>query len=116
LINREYSTFFFTTTNQSLSHYFRSLYHIFKFIHKSELIDEEKKQFYATLLRAQLSSDELFLILYNSLNPDLGNPNFLFLIKRFDILQNFDFGILQNFKNHENIFKVAIENLLINDI
>ena len=72
------------------------------------MIDKDQKQFYATLLRAQLSSDELFLILYNSL--DLGYPNFLFLIKEYDILQNFDFGLLQEFKNHKNLYdKLKIE-------
>lgn len=116
LINKHYSQYYFEETNQLLSHYFRSLYHIFKFIHKSELINDDKKQFYATLLRAQLSSDELFLLLYNSLNPSLGYPNFLFLIKRFDILQNFDFGIISAFKNHENIFKNELKELKIVDI
>jgi len=116
LINRSYNTYYFIETNQLLSHYFRSLYHIFKFIHKSELINDNKKQFYATLLRAQLSSDELFLLLYNSLNPDLGYPNFLFLIKRFDILQNFDFDLISEFKNHHNVFDLEIKNVEISDI
>ena len=108
LINKQYNYFYFEDTNQLLSHYYRSIYHIFKFIYKTDLIDKDQKQFYATLLRAQLSSDELFLILYNSL--DLGYPNFLFLIKEYDILQNFDFGLLQEFKNHKNLYdKLKIE-------
>ena len=108
LINKQYNYFYFEDTNQLLSHYYRSIYHIFKFIYKTDLIDKDQKQFYATLLRAQLSSDELFLILYNSL--DLGYPNFLFLIKEYDILQNFDFGLLKEFKNHKNLYeKLKIE-------
>jgi hypothetical protein len=92
-----YRTFYFETFKQLLSHYYRNIYHVFKFIYKTELIKKDKKQFYASLARAQLSSDELFLILYNSLVPGLGHPNFLFLIKEFDLMDNFDFDLLPKF-------------------
>lgn len=111
ITNEAYSYYYFVETNQLLSHYFRSIYHIFKFISQTDLIGEKQKQFYATLLRAQLSSDELFLIFYNSLHPDLGYPNFLFLIKKFDILQNFDFDLLSKFKNHKELFESKLKDL-----
>ena len=79
-----YKEFYFDDYKQILSHYFRNVYHIYKFIFTSELIEKTKKQFYASLVRAQLSSDELYIILYNSIHQGLGYPNFLFLIKEFD--------------------------------
>ncbi len=100
-----YETFYFKTYKQLLSHYYRNIYHIFKFIHKTDLIKKEKKQFYASLFRAQLSSDDLFLIFYNSMYEGLGYPKFLFLIKEFDILQNFDFDLLNQHERHLELFK-----------
>ncbi len=109
-IGRRYKEFYLITTKQSLSHYFRNLYHIFKFIYLSELVEDKRKQFYASIVRAQLSSDELFLILYNSLIDGLGKPNFLFLIRFFDIMQNFDFELISRFKYHKDIFDREKEN------
>ncbi|PZD79333.1 putative phage abortive infection protein [Mesonia sp. K7] len=106
-----YKQFYFEDFKQILSHYFRNIYHIFKFIYKSELIINSKKQFYASIVRAQLSSDELFLILYNSLQKDLGYPNFLFLIKEFDIMQNFDFRIIEKHKFHKEIYNNKIKDV-----
>ncbi len=90
LINLAYSRF-----NEKydviLSHYFRNLYHIFKFIHLSQQISEREKHFYSSIVRAQLSPDELLLIMYNSLIDGLGYPNFLYLIREYNILKNLNF-------------------------
>ncbi|GGI57005.1 putative phage abortive infection protein [Winogradskyella haliclonae] len=110
-LNMAYKEFYFDDYKQILSHYFRNVYHIFKFIYFSELIEKSKKQFYATLVRAQLSSNELFLILYNSLHQGLGYPNFLFLIKEFDIMQNFDFRIMAKNPYHQEIYEEKIKNV-----
>jgi hypothetical protein len=107
-MNKVYREFYYDDYKQILSHYFRNVYHIFKFIYKSELIKKSKKQFYASLVRAQLSSDELYIIFYNSLQEGLGYPNFLFLIQEFDIMQNFDFRIIEERLFHKEIY----ENLL----
>ncbi|GAB3960174.1 hypothetical protein GCM10028805_57460 [Spirosoma harenae] len=84
---------FYGNFSDSLGHYFRHLYHIFKYIYQSELTLKEKK-FYASLIRAQLSQSELILIFYNSMIEGLGNPKFLFLIREFDILQNFNYDLI----------------------
>ncbi len=110
-IGAAYHNFYFKNYKQTLSHYFRNVYHIFKFIYKSDLIHNEKKQFYASLMRAQLSSEEQFLILYNSLMTDLGYPNFLFLIKEFEILQNFDFNLITKYPYHIEIFNEKIKDV-----
>ena len=94
-----------------LGHYFMSLYHIFKFIHTSNLTIKEKR-FYAAIIRAQLSSTELFLIFYNALIPELGYPKFLYLSKEYDILQNFDFDLIEN-EIHINYYKKLVD--VIND-
>lgn len=73
-----------------LSQYFRQLYHIFKYIHLSRLISEERKPFYASLVRAQLSQSELCALVFNSLIKDHGNSKFLFLIKEYQLIKNLD--------------------------
>ncbi len=110
-IGSAYSEFYFNAYKQTLSHYYRNVYHIFKFIYISDLIKKDDKQFYASLMRAQLSSEEQFLILYNSLIKDLGYPNFLFLIKEFDILQNFDFGLISKYPFHKEIFDENLKDV-----
>ncbi len=110
-LKKAYTEFYFDDYKQILSHYFRNIYHIFKFIFTTDLIKEHKKQFYASILRAQLSSDELFLILYNSMCENLGYPNFLFLIKEYNIMDNFDFRIME-----QNIFHKEIYDLMISQV
>lgn len=111
-----YRDFYFNDYKQLLSHYYRNVYHIFKFIFTTDLIGKDKKQFYATLMRAQLSSDELLLIAYNSMIPDLGYPNFLFLIMEYDILQNFDFNLILQHKYHKDIYEEAKNKLSYKDV
>lgn len=110
-LNTAYRNFYFEDYRQILSHYFRNIYHIFKFIYKSKLIEPDKKQFYASLVRAQLSSEELFLIFYNIIIDGLGYPNFMFLSKQFDLMQNFDFKLILKYKFHINIYDELITSV-----
>lgn len=80
-----------------LSHYFRNLYHVFRFIDESTLIDDVEKAKYARITRAQLSDKELVAILYNSLAfgksengevHEFGYPKMTRLTQKYDILQN----------------------------
>ncbi|MEL6560272.1 MAG: putative phage abortive infection protein [Bacteroidota bacterium] len=111
IIKKEYENFFHRF-QYNLGHYFRNMYHIFKYVHTTKLISEKEKQFYCNIVRAQLSSDELVLIFYNSLTPikyysekpNLGYPNFKFLIDIYDILQNMNSRLLLD-KQHMEIFK-----------
>ncbi|WP_410522614.1 putative phage abortive infection protein [Pedobacter ginsengisoli] len=75
-----------------MNHYFRQLYHIFKYVHLSPLITDDRRSFYTSLIRAQLSQNELYAIVYNSLIPGYGSPKFLFLIKQYDVVKNFNPG------------------------
>ncbi|WP_017259139.1 putative phage abortive infection protein [Pedobacter arcticus] len=103
-LNDAYYKFYYEDNKQILSHYFRNIYHIFKFIYLSKLIEDKEKQFYASVLRAQLSSEELFLLLYNSTQRGLGYPNFMFLIREFDLMQNFDFTLAFEYPYHKEIY------------
>jgi hypothetical protein len=79
------------------SHYFRNLYHLFKFIDESELIEESDKRMYSKYVRSQLSDVELVCLFYNSIskialpgreNMELGYPKMQAYLKKFDVLQN----------------------------
>lgn len=91
ILNNSFHQKFYNNFASNFNHYFRHLYHIFKFIYFSDL-DISEKNFYASLTRAQLSQNELYLISFNMLIEDYGHPKFLYLIREFDILQNFDKG------------------------
>lgn len=108
---KAYKQFFFHENRQLLGHYFRNLYHIFKFIYFSQEVSTIQKKMYSAIARAQLSSTELYLLLFNSLVPNLGYPNFLFLIHQLDILSNFDFSILDGIPYHENVLVSKIRTL-----
>jgi hypothetical protein len=65
-----------------LDHYFRNLYHIVKFIDNSEVDDARR---YTSLVRAQLSPAELFLLFYNCLTPR--GEKFKPLIEKYGLLE-----------------------------
>lgn len=67
-----------------LGHYFRNLYHIFKFIDKSDILNKSR---YTSLVRAQLSNDELVLLFYNSISEN-GSEKFKPLIEKYHLLKN----------------------------
>ncbi len=81
-VNKE----FYNDHESSVGHYFRTLYSIFKYVHNSRV---EDKKFYTNIVRAQLSSYELFLIFYNCLSS-LGEVKFKPLVERYGVLKHFD--------------------------
>ncbi len=76
----------FDRDQSDLSHYFRHLYHIIKFVNSSNLTFEEQKS-YTNFVRAQLSSYELIMLYYNGLSK-YGQDKFKPLIEKFSILKN----------------------------
>jgi len=82
-----------------LGHYFRNLYHVLRFVHRSELPDLEKRN-YAALVRAQLSSQELVLLFYNALGP-YGYQKFKLLLEEYSMLKNLDYDLLLDPKHIE---------------
>ncbi len=94
---RELSKIFFSKIHFSISHYFRHLYNIFKYLENVEIErlnkasnNEEKEHIkydiksYANLVQAQMSTGELFLIYYNSLLF----PKFKRLLIKYNVLDN----------------------------
>jgi hypothetical protein len=94
----------------SLGHYFRYLYHLVKFIDRSDVND--KKQ-YTSLIRATLSSNELLLVFYNGLNEH--GLKFKPLIERYQLLKNMPFDKLLDV-NHKLLYTESAYNISINAI
>lgn len=68
-------------------HYFTHLYHIFKYIHTSPLIEDDERYEYASIARAQLSRCELTMIFYYCLTAD-ECEKFKPLIEKYAIFHN----------------------------
>lgn len=75
---------FYEHNESEVGHYFRHLYHVIKFVDKSEIVD---KQRYVSFVRAQLSSNELKLLFYNCLSEH-GNLQFKPLIEKYGLLKH----------------------------
>jgi hypothetical protein len=75
----------YKTYEGDLGHYFRSLYHIIKFVHESPEATDKRR--YTNFVRAQLSSNELAMLFYNGLSP-LGAEKMKPLIERYALLKN----------------------------
>lgn len=83
---------FFLDHQSDIGHYFRTIYHIYRFIDESDLPWEEKQRF-ARIVRAQLSTYELLLFFYNGLSP-YGYQKFWPLANKYEIFQNLDVDLL----------------------
>ncbi len=98
-INHAYLEFY--KANQAeVGHYFRSMYNIIKFIHKSNI---EDKRLYSNLLRAQLSVNELTLLFYNCLS-DMGNKKFKSLVEKYALLKSLPKEMLLDKENHPKLY------------
>lgn len=69
-----------------LSYYYRNLYHIFKFIHESDIHDKKR---YANFMRAQFSPSEIGLLLCNCLSP-LGEEKFKPFVIEYSLLKHLE--------------------------
>lgn len=76
-----------------LTHYFRNLDHLLRFVDDSEFPDEDKRK-YAHVVRAQLTEAENILILFNGLRK-VGASRFKLLIERYRLLNELpDYAVL----------------------
>jgi len=99
-INEEYERFYLKY-GQYLGHYFRTMYNILKFIDLAELSESEKRV-YANLLRAQLSKQELSLLLYNCISR-YGISKMLPLARKFNVLKHIEEDSISDIK-HVDLF------------
>jgi hypothetical protein len=86
----------------TIGHYFRNLYRIIKFIKDNKFINDVEKRTYIGIIRAQLSSYEQALLLYNLLSK-YGYEKFLPLVKEYRLLEGLDAEILIQ-ENHMEVF------------
>ena len=90
---------FFEKHQSDLGHYFRYLYNIFKFIKES---DVDNKKAYTSIVRAQLSDNELLLLFYNCLSKN-GEEKFKPLVEEYQLLDNLPIIYLLD-KEHTKLF------------
>lgn len=88
-LKERYHTLYYHQFEDKFNHYLRNLYQVFKLIHESKAISNKDRKQYAAIARAQLSQNELLIIFYNSMVEEYGYPKFLYLIKEYEVLQNF---------------------------
>lgn len=77
-----------------LGHYFRTFYHIVKLVDTTSDIDKRR---YISLARAQLSSFEIILFLFNGLHKN-GFEKFKPLIEKYTLFNNLDDELLINLR------------------
>lgn len=82
-INDYYLEIFSKHTTQ-LSHYFRHLYHILKYIDNSNVPDKKK---YFDLIQAQMNNNELYISFYNAISI-YGRKRMLPLMDEYSFLEN----------------------------
>jgi len=104
---QEYYLRFYANYRAALDHYFRVLYHIIKFVDTSQALaaDSERKR-YTSLVRAQLSGTELFLIFYNGLCPHAAK--FRPLIEKYGLLEHLDKSLLLH-ESHAQFYERAYD-------
>ena len=85
---------FYTSRYSYLGHYFRFVYNLLRFIDDSNLTEIDKNK-YTNLIQAQMSSDELGLLLYNSLGR-YGKEKLYPLIEKYEFLSNIDSRVLED--------------------
>jgi len=74
--------------NYVLGHYFRNLYQVLKLIDEGEALDGPSKQKFASILRAQLSSEELALLMVNCADDMVDEGQFRNLLVRYRMLEH----------------------------
>lgn len=98
--------YFFLKHQADVGHYFRTVYHLIRFVDESDLLDSEKRQF-CRILRAQMSTYELLLFFYNGISP-YGYKKFWPLANKYSFFQNLDTDLLLD-QNHVKYYQGALD-------
>lgn len=98
-----YKKFYYDHDHQNIvGHYFRNLYRIIKLIDNTQGLDFKDKKEYAGIVKAQLSSYELCMLLYNSIS-EYGREKALPLMQKYNLLDNLEKSLLIR-EDHYDIF------------
>ena len=87
-------------------HYFRHLYHIYRFVDTSDLIEDSERYNYACIIRSQLSDYELVMMFYNCLTSN-GQAKFKPLIEKYSVFNNLRFELLAKANDKEEYAQEA---------
>lgn len=101
IIVNDYYLEIFTKHIPQLSHYFRHLYHILKFIDNSDIPNKRK---YVDLLQAQMSNNELYISMYNGISV-YGRKRMLPLMDEYSFLENLSDSDFTTKKHRELFYK-----------
>ncbi len=95
-----YSAYSYISATTRFDHYFRHLYHIYKFVDTSDLIEDSERYDYACIIRSQLSDYELVMMFYNCLSIN-GRDKFKPLIEKYSVFNNLRFELLAKANDKE---------------
>lgn len=99
-VDKKYSSFL-RNNNSEVSHYFKSLYNIVKFVDSS---DFSRDKVYIDTIRSQLSTYELALLFYNeTYHP--GRLKFKVYIEKYSLFKNMNRQVLLDEKAHLKYYK-----------
>ena len=102
---QDYFLKFYKPHRHGLDHYFRQLYHIIKFVDSSHGLNSDlEKRRYTSLVRAQLTDNELFLLFYNGVCPHA--EKFRPLIEKYGLLEHLDRTLLLH-ESHASFYENA---------
>jgi hypothetical protein len=92
----------------NIPHYFRTFYHIIKFVDNSEALkDHREKIYYTSLARAQLTGYELAFLFYNCVS-EIGQRKMRPLTEKYQLLEHLDTKLLLDKEHrgwlHEDAF------------
>jgi hypothetical protein len=77
---------FYDSYHDQVSHYYRSLYNLIRFVDRHiEMNEIEHPHLYTNLIRAQLSSNELLLLFYNCLSKH--GEGMKYLVEKYSLLR-----------------------------
>ncbi len=101
--------------NHVFGHYFRNLYQILKFIHTNNNITSNKKKEYASMLRAQLSTDELAVLFINCTGEMVDDGGFRKLLIQYQMLEHMKLELcLYGYKNKDDCY-ITSKDVVIAD-
>lgn len=92
----------------TLDHYFRYAYRIVKYVKTSKLIDDDEREGYASIFRAQLSCFELLVLFFNCLGMD--ENKFKHLTEDYHLFNNIRGEYFPNIEPYNTIYLEKINN------
>lgn len=111
-INQTYSKFY-DEYQIFVGQYYDNLYIIIKLVHETEFRDDNERKIYFDIIRAQLSTFELIMLLYTALSEsgdNVGEKKFLPLVSQYEFFSNLRFASAPVEADYQLYQKVIYEN------